>query len=645
MPRKYITADIASVLASKSRAGITFWNRLEGRPRAEKFDRALRAEVRDALWMLTRQWQMGEFQGDDAGSPIVAKVRIETTRIRTYQAAHGSVEAFDDGTPLEARVERMPIPFVLGGHEVALDIRLLMGRYWLKLIDTLEPAARPQYVARYPVHAPDPSNAADAPTVAHQEAWSTFAAAHAAGLMMDGAKLYDHLTKGGGQAADGIPSLAGRELDAAKLGRRFVRWFETLIAQPAPSAAWEPDRLEYRFACSAPDVMAPIPEDGSPAEKVLVAEEYYQGHLDWYNLDVDRSRRVLGDPGGDGNGASDARTPLTLSMLPTQVSWNGMPSTRWWEFEDQQTNFGDIKPDTTDLAKLLLIEFGLVYANDWFLIPFTVPAGSIAAIRGMAVTNVFGERTWIEAAGRGDDDDWQRWAMFLLSIKGSGHEPADTSLVILPVAQQVLEGRPLEDVMLARDEMANMVWAIEKAITLPSGEPKPGSEAAYETRAFFLRDFERRHGHLPQSPPLAEGAKIRYRVMSDVPEHWIPMIPVHVDGDNREVQLQRAAMLRILEGDSVGGQPVDPSPVRPRTSLLRVGLDGPGPATRYLVHEEEVPRAGIRVTQAFQRTRWRDGRAWVWLGIGKQTGRGEGSSGLAFDRIVDAGTNAPSQPR
>ena len=35
----------------------------------------------------------------------------------------------------------------------------------------------------------------------------------------------------------------------------------------------------------------------------------------------------------------------------------------------RRTNFGDVKPDTTDLAKLLLIEFGLVYANDWFLDP------------------------------------------------------------------------------------------------------------------------------------------------------------------------------------------------------------------------------------------------------------------------------------
>ena len=43
-----------------------------GRAR-DDFDRALRAEVRDALWMLTRQWQLGEFRGDDAGSPVLAR--------------------------------------------------------------------------------------------------------------------------------------------------------------------------------------------------------------------------------------------------------------------------------------------------------------------------------------------------------------------------------------------------------------------------------------------------------------------------------------------------------------------------------------------------------------------------------------------
>jgi hypothetical protein len=88
-------------------------------------------------------------------------------------------------------------------------------------------------------------------------------------------------------------------------------------------------------------------------------------------------------------------------------------------------------------------------------------------------------------------------------------------------------------------------------------------------------------------------------------------------------------MLRILEGD-----PDTPRKVRPRTLLVREGLDRAEPIA-YKLHEEEIPRAGVQVTQSFQRTRWRDGRAWVWLGVRKQTGRGEGSSGLAFDSIRD----------
>src|SRR5438552_2043929 len=110
MAEKLITAELSKVISLKSKPGITIWNRLEGRPRADKFDRALRAEVRDALWLLTRQWQMGEFRGDDAGSPILTRVRLETTPLRKYQAADGPVEPFDDSVPLEARVERMPVP-------------------------------------------------------------------------------------------------------------------------------------------------------------------------------------------------------------------------------------------------------------------------------------------------------------------------------------------------------------------------------------------------------------------------------------------------------------------------------------------------------------------------------------------------------
>src|SRR5262245_41003505 len=106
MANQLLTANLPSVIRAKSKPAITVWNRLEGRPRADKFERALRAEVRDPLWMLTRQWQMGEFRGDDAGSPIFAKVHVETTRLRKYQPVNGPVEDFNDGIPLEPQVEK-----------------------------------------------------------------------------------------------------------------------------------------------------------------------------------------------------------------------------------------------------------------------------------------------------------------------------------------------------------------------------------------------------------------------------------------------------------------------------------------------------------------------------------------------------------
>ena len=48
----------------------------------------------------------------------------------------------------------------------------------------------------------------------------------------------------------------------------------------------------------------------------------------------------------------------------------------------------------------------------------------------------------------------------------------------------------------------------------------------------------------------------------------------------------------------------------------------------YFVHEEEVPRAGVIVTRKFQRARGPNGEVFTWIGRRKETGRGEGASGL-----------------
>jgi hypothetical protein len=218
--------------------------------------------------------------------------------------------------------------------------------------------------------------------------------------------------------------------------------------------------------------------------------------------------------------------------------------------------------------------------------------------------------------------------MFTINVRGEPGAPADTSLVLLPTVAKLQESDPTEDVLLIRDEVANMVWGIEKTIPLATGETKPGMEAARETLAFDEAQLAGRLGGLLPTPPAAR-APIRYRVMSTVPENWIPFIPVHVPGSNRQIQLQRAALPRILEGD-----PDPPVKVRPRTRLLREGLEGTPPQS-YLLFEEEVPRAGTRVFECYERTRWTDGRVYLWLRVRRQTGRGEGSSGLRFDELVD----------
>lgn len=620
MPSSVKVGNVQDALARRQFASVTMWNRLEGRPRSANFDRALRAEVRDALWMITKQWQMGEIRGSDAGSPIFAKIQIDTTRLTKYQPDAEATQLFEYNVPLEAKVERRPLPFIEGGRAISFDLRLLMGRYWLNLISGIGPYANAYITApAYAIPTPDPTKSADADRCASPEAWQLFSAL--AGRAMDGGALYLYLKADPAHHAyDGIAVAAADQAAIDDCATRFLAWFDRQFYQPPPSGddAWIPSNLEYQFAASAPV---------TGGEKVYIADEYYQGRLDWYSLDIDASQKSLAAvPGSDVTGLPPT---IVQSMIPKSVTFSGMPNTRWWSFEDKKTNFGDIDASTTDLAKLLFLEFALVYANDWFVIPYTLPSGTIATIRGFAVTNVFGERFWIQAADQGPDANWQRWSLFTINVRNQPGASADTRLLLLPTVPKIHEGAPLEEILLVRDEVADMVWGIEKTIALPSGETKPGLEAARQTRAFFENLVAAALGGVSPPPPVAPAAPIRYEVMTTVPENWIPFIPVHVPGSNRQIQLQRAAMPRTIDGD-----PNLPVKVQPRTVLLRQGLDL-NPPQPYFVHQEEVPRAGARLLHTFQRTRWTDGSVFTWLRVRKQTGRGEASSGLGFDELAD----------
>lgn len=593
----YHIENIREALELKKFPTSLMWNRLEGRPRTHNFDRVMRAEVRDALWMLTKQWQMGEFQADDAGSPVFAKIHISSSELSQYQAATHPAQAYEKNIPMEVKAEQKKIPFARTKNKISIDIRLQMGRYWLKLIKFKGLHYETEFIKNYAFDLPASSRSEDY-IYAHQDVWKTYSAI--SGRCMDGYALYEAL-KTGQLASESIVNTDPDMTALNDLGPGFISWYNNMFYQPDDenNDAWLPDRLEYQFECVA---------ESANEDKLLSAAEYYHGHLDWYAFDIERTNPL---PGGT------EKTKFTNSFLPAHVQFEGMPDTRWWKFEDGKTSFGDVKPSTTDISKLLLIEFGLVFANDWFMVPYTLPVGSLANVEGLTVKNNFGETLWIKATeeeGKADNV----WSVF--KMKSSVQ---DNTLFLAPAAIKVHESDPQEEIMMIRDEVANMVWGIEQTVHLATGAGDKGGEAGLRVRQFQQKMVN--DNKMPEYSPFT--APIYYQAMTEVPEHWIPFVPVHIDGDNREVQLQRASLIRILEGDTLA-----PAKIKPLTSILREGLDAPVP-TAFYIHEEEVPRMGIRVTQSFQRTRWINGEVFVWLGMRKLTGRGEGSSGLAFDQI------------
>jgi hypothetical protein len=244
----------------------------------------------------------------------------------------------------------------------------------------------------------------------------------------------------------------------------------------------------------------------------------------------------------------------------------------------------------------------LVYGNAWCVVPFVVDVGSLCDTLGIVVHDVFGDITLIRAADRGQDEDWRRWAMFGLETL-TANDTAAPRLLIPPTTPTMLESDPVERVVFLRDEMANMCWAVEHTVPSSAGLGIDGEQHALAITPPPVPD-----------PAPAEGATARYRLGTDAPLNWRPFVPVHIPGSLRSIRLQRARL-----------------PLGLPTPLGKV-IAEPGP---YYINEEEVPRAGRIVVRSFQRTRWVDGRVVLWLGRRTLTGRGEGQSGLEFDRIEE----------
>jgi len=354
-----------------------------------------------------------------------------------------------------------------------------------------------------------------------------------------------------------------------------ARWAVTAFGI-GPST-WEPRRLERRFGLA------------SGGDVVLNAPEHTREIVDVPDLDLTNAGATL---------TSTDDTPL-VRRIPTPIRFPGMPDDRYWAFEDARLSLARIDATTHDLSRLALVEFSTVYGNDWFVFPTPVTSGTIASVDDLVVVDTFGVQQLIQPA------DLSRWALFTPSGPGTNR----ARLVLPATTASALTGPVVEEVAFVRDENANLVWGLEKIVTDTLGE-------THDLAAEYVADL----GH---GPPWPEGAELLYRLMTDVPPHWVPFVPVHDEGSLRAVVLVEAVLPRP---NSLGALEV----VAPRTSVLQELRGAP-------LHEEEVPPDGVVVRRRWFLARSADGGRHVWAARSVQTGRGEGSSGLEFDIAIEAG--------
>ena len=182
-------------------------------------------------------------------------------------------------------------------------------------------------------------------------------------------------------------------------GRRLLaRNLKTAVDTPD---CWSSRSLSYRAALNAETTKA----DYKP--RTLVTEDYPGGHLDWFSFDMDNAPAP-----------TPALRSRTDTFLPSPVRFRGMPHARWWQLEEGQVYFGDVDAEPTDLARLLVAEFVSTFGDDWYVIPASLPAGCLAKVTLLRVTDTFGKTTTVDPAAlldKGALGSERPWRMFELA--------------------------------------------------------------------------------------------------------------------------------------------------------------------------------------------------------------------------------------
>jgi len=235
---------------------VTFWSRFQLDTSDPTFKRAHQVQIHDPLWLLARQWQVGELTGFDGGYPVNAVYQLHQSRFTAYQPAPATVPAPQveavgaNDPPLEVRVEREPFPLGLRGA-VQLGLRfeaILRTTFNTANLASQIHTAISEYRSACAILATAPaSEIQDPKALAFRQV--------VLGRVTDGWLLYRGAT--GLAPAIALPNVTPDPV------RPFVKYCQSLYTLAPDTSAWDGTVLAFEFNAGV--------ETSSPADDVGLA--------------------------------------------------------------------------------------------------------------------------------------------------------------------------------------------------------------------------------------------------------------------------------------------------------------------------------------------------------------------------------------
>ena len=575
------------------------WKRLEGGAIDDNLEEGLEARIADPLWLLAKQWQVGEFHGEDAATPMFIETEIEATPITHFRAgepaAQNPVYRRDQiDVPLETFVEREAVE----NDDAFYRLNAEAGMLLLRVVSSVITTGHVRRLIRnlYPLELPGNEKST---SILEQDKRGYSELKLLTKKSVDAAKIIQDIEAAGDAESwlrDKTKSTSGNGTisTVAKLVEQWKTSWQQMFSVPDKSdgGCWDSKRMEYRF-----QVGAGVKE----TELQLDATEYYDGRLDWDDFNLNASPKFP-------LGVEDKAVRRTLKVLPGMVKYAGMPASRWWELEDNEVWFGDIDTAPEDLARSVVAGFATVYSDDWFLVPCTLKLGTMARVKKLIVHDNFGETHKVRSCAEYDGKD-REWRFF--EITGDASADAEKLkdrqcpwVLLPPVIHDSLNSGALETVKFIRDEASNLVWGVEATIQSPSGR-RVDRQSAWRAKA--------------KEKKLATEKAWHYLLASEVPDHFVPLVPVRNNADG-SILFQRGRMADA----SVKGEVIT-------TGALGKVLE---PDRALLIHEEEIPTTGMRVQRHWQLARDPNGKSYLWMARRKGAIDHKRNTALYFDDLI-----------